>query len=204
MSTVTLRRTPIEIYVKQWLKANTVRRQAGLDLLRKAAAYIDEKIATDCCDPENPIINLYTRKESVFVRDVYTMLYGMSRKHHIQSLTRTRNAILYYVENQCCFANNFTWAITGPTGTVHSAVNPYIISVVFTLTGNDLEDVSQVSLFVNGTSVDTTTTVAGATLTFSTPNPVGSANYTYYLVATRAMTGDTVQSASTTFTLTNP
>jgi hypothetical protein len=202
-----IQRTPLEIYVKQWLKANTVKYAAGLNLLRRAAAYIDEKIATDCCDPDNPIINLYTRKESVFVRDVYTMLYGMSRNGHIQSLTRTRNAILNYVTDPCCFADNTTFDFTvSPNGTVHSTANPYALVITFTTAGPfvDSGDVAYTTLFLNGVAVATLQNSAG-TFTYNIANATtGTQAFTYYVVAYSQDANASAQSETFNLSLVNP
>ncbi len=198
-----IRETYLEIYVKQWLKANQIRRKAGFDLLRKAAAYIDEKIATDCCDPLNPVIDLHTRKESVFVRDVYTILFGMSRRHHIQSLTRTRDAILNYVSNPCCFDANVVFAITGPTETVHSASDPYVLSITFSTSGSEAGTIGHTVLFVDGVAV-ATISAGGGTLTYNIPNEVGSKDHNYYLIAYNTDQNAQAESVKTTFTLINP
>jgi len=197
-----IRRTPIENYVKDYLKSTATRKLANTNLLLRAAEYIKIKIASDCCDPLSPIIDLHTGKESVFTKTVYTMLFGMSRIGNIQSLQRTYDAIINYVTPPCCFENSTTFTITGPTGTVHSAVNPFLLSVPVVTGGPFVSSITHVDFYVNGT-IEQVLLGSSGTGTFSVPNPVGTQSVNYYFIA-YTDSGTHVQSITTTISLVNP
>jgi hypothetical protein len=197
-----IRQTPLENYVKDYLRSTRSKTTAEKNLLLRAAEYIKLKIGAACCDPDNPIIDLHTGKESVFTKTVYTMLYGMDRNGHIQSLQRTYNAIINYVTPPCCFEDDTTFAITGPTGTVHSATDPYNLSVTVVTGGPFIDAITHVDFYVNGTLRQVILGNNGVG-TFNVTNAVGSQSVNYYFIA-YTDSGTNVQSATTTFTLTNP
>lgn len=197
-----IRRTPLENYVKDYLKSTNTRKRANTDLLLKATEYINQKIAANCCDPENPVINLHTGKDSTFVHTVYTILQGMSRVGHIQSLTRTRDAIIDYVINPCCFADDTTFDITGPEGDISTITDPYSLVATATVRGPYVSYITHIDFYINAVLSDVSL-LNPSSVAVDVDNPGGATPYTYYWIA-YTENGTSVQSASTSFILNNP
>lgn len=120
--------TPLESYVRDYLKSTAKGKTANANLLLKAAEYINQKIATNCCNPENPIVDLHSGKDNTFVHTVWTILTGMSRKNHIQSLTRAYNNILNFVNSPCCIDPDAVAFITAA-----GLTDPTQIAAIFAL-----------------------------------------------------------------------
>lgn len=199
-----IRITPLESYVKDYLKSHHTKYKSNIDMLRKAAVYIEQKIATNCCDPDNPVVNLFTRKDNTFVHTVWTILQGMSRKDHIQSLTRAYNAIQDYITPPCCFENSTVFALTGPTGTVHEPTTSYAFVATATVTGPYAADIAHIDTYVDGV-LKSVSIVNPASYSTAITIPASSTlpASTYYFIA-YSNSGVAVQSASRTYTLTNP
>lgn len=198
-----IRQTPLEIYVKDYLKSTNTKFKSNFDLLRKAAVYIQEKIDNACCDEDAPIINLFTRKDSQFVHNVYTILFGMSRRGNIQSLQRAHDAIINYITPPCCFENTTLFALTGPTGDTHSDDDPYGLVSIATVTGPYAQDITHIDFYVDSTLISVSL-VNPATGLLDIDNPVSAGvPHTYYWIA-YTDAGTHVQSATRTFNLINP
>lgn len=198
-----IRQTPLEIYVKDYLKSTNTKYKHNFDLLRKAAVFIQEKIDNICCTDDTPVVNLFTRRDSQFVHNVYTILFGMSRNGHIKSLQRAHDAIIDYITPPCCFETTTLFALTGPTGDTHSDDNPYSLVSTATVTGPYASDITHIDFYVDGVLISVSL-VNPATGTHDIANPVSagvSHNY-YYIAYTDA--GTHVQSATRTFNLINP
>lgn len=198
-----IRRTPLEIYVKEYLKSTNTRLKANFDLLRKAAVLIQEKIDNACCDPENPIINLFTGHTSQFVDTVKTMLFGMSRIGTLQSLQRAHDAIIDYIVPPCCFENTTLFALTGPIGDTHSAANPYVLNSTATVSGPYAGDITHIDFYVDGVIVSVSlVNPAAGTKNIANPISAGVSHNYYFIAYTDA--GTHVQSATRTLNLINP
>ena len=85
------------MYVENYLKARPPRTTQGLNLLRKAKAYIEYAIVYRSCDFTEPILNLYTLAENQFTKTVYYMIRTIDLNYYRSSLERTLQLLNKYI-----------------------------------------------------------------------------------------------------------
>lgn len=97
-----INKSRLESYVESYLRQRKFRmRVSEVDLLKKARALVEIKLETDCCDPDEPVYDLFTNQENDFTRTVYVLLQSMTRDHNVKSLERTRDLITRAIDG-CC------------------------------------------------------------------------------------------------------
>ena len=147
----------MESYLRQHRRAYT--KPAGINLLRRAVTYINEKLESTCCGEGTTVVDLHTGREDYFTRSVYTILLATPLNGNRKSLVRARNLIENFIFSTCC-ALGIVFTIDGPVdeqiadeeGIYTDSLNiGYAITV-------DPENIQQVEYFVNGVSVGISTT----------------------------------------------
>lgn len=199
-----IRKNPLEIYIKGYLKTRRIKFKMNLDILRKASVLIGEKITNTCCTQPTAVVNLFTNEEDGFTRGLRAILSVTPLRTNKQSLIRAKKLIDDYIASPCCIAKTMTTVLTGPTGTIELASagtgGTYVANVTAVPTGPYAIEAVSAQIFING--------VAGAvdilkpfTFTFNTVVPaLGAAAAKSYYVIITYRGGETVQSATNTFT----
>lgn len=96
-----LHRTPLEMFVKAFVKQNRrIPDKVGQLHIKKAVALIDGKLGY-CCDHPTGTLDLFTPGENLLTRSVRMFLKTMTKAGNEHSLERTKDILEQFRQGIC-------------------------------------------------------------------------------------------------------
>jgi hypothetical protein len=99
-----INKSRLELFVESYLKQNKYRLSLkNKNFLKKVRTYIEQKLNTECCDDNNPVVDLFTKEDNQFTRTVYNLLLNIDLFQNKKSIQRTLNLIVDAIDGgKCC------------------------------------------------------------------------------------------------------
>ena len=94
--------SPLESYVRAYLKQNTRGRTLQTKFITKALALVDEKLGVPCCLDPTSSIDLVTRFDNDLTNTVRMMLVSLPKRGNVQELNRVHRLLYRYLNPPCC------------------------------------------------------------------------------------------------------